>query len=72
VHTKYTPKPGTARCPHCRAQTTAPLVGAGGLSAVYLMYYCPACGQKWNEVREVGQRAERFWTSVPAATRRPA
>lgn len=60
----YTPPAGQAECPLCGA--TVPAIDAGGaLWMVSLCYRCPACGRRWNELRQVAEPSTRFWTPAP-------
>jgi hypothetical protein len=71
MQTKYAPKPGTARCPHCRASVPG-VMGPGPAILMWLRIACPACGTRWGEVREAGERPIRFWTPVTPEPPPPA
>jgi transposase-like protein len=63
---KYTPPAGQAECPFCDA-TVAAVDAGGALRMVSLFYRCPACGRRWNELRQAGEPIARFWTPAEGA-----
>ena len=66
------PAPDEAVCPHCQATIAGVASPNAALWMVTLCCRCPACGQRWNEIRE-GDETLRFFTPVEAPRgKRPA
>jgi hypothetical protein len=64
---RYTPAPGTARCPYCAAEVTGIGVPAAVAFAAF-RFRCPGCGRPWSEIRDHYEvRVERYYERATAA-----